>query len=84
MGGGFQSSLSKTQQSAESSSNTINITSALPIRKQLSQGQFDMMDYESCYRVRMNPNMFVQKIGFFENFDVNKTSFYPFLDPTGN
>ncbi len=82
IGGGAQTSLAWTKQTAESSSNTVNITSGLPLRKQLSQGQFDLLDYESCYRIRMNPDLFLQKVGFFEKMDLTKLSFYGFLDKT--
>lgn len=82
IGGGAQTSLAWTKQTAESSSNTINITSGLPLRKQISQGQFDMLDYESCYRIRINPELFVQKVGFFEKMNLTKLSFYNFLDNT--
>ncbi len=80
IGGGAQTSLAWTKQTAESSSNTINVTSGLPLRKQVSQAQFDLLDYDSCYRIRINPELFLQKVGFFEKMDVTKLSFYNFLD----
>ncbi len=80
VGGGVQTSLAWTTQTAESASNTVNVTHTLPIRYQVSQTQFDLRDYETCYRIRMNPNLFIQKVGFFEHMDPTRTSFYNYLN----
>ncbi len=77
---GAQTSMAWTKQTAQSSSNTINISHALPLRYQMSQTRFDMRDYETCYQLRMNPNLFIKEVGVFEKFNFTKTNFFSFLD----
>jgi hypothetical protein len=78
-GAGGQTSIAKANSSAESQSNTVTVTNNIPLRNQTSITQFDMIDYEICTRIRVNPNLFVKEVDFFDKFNPFKTNYNKFL-----
>jgi hypothetical protein len=62
--------ISKSKADSEAQSNTINVSNSVDLEKQRNTFSVDLLDYDVCHRIRINPSLFRGQVSYFKNSDL--------------